>query len=82
MALLYFYYYAFYASTRLDWQERHYVLNLSVHYQTCEHDMLKTNELISMQISTGQGHETVNFLCQEVKGRGDSDAIDRFGGLV
>jgi len=57
-----------------DWQ-RHYVLHghlsvrssvrLFICYQSCEHNILETNELIFMHfydfLSTGQGHETINF---------------------
>jgi len=48
-------------------------VRLFICYQTCERDILNTNELISMQIATwslGQGHETVNFGSQEVEGQG------------
>ena len=31
-------------------------------YQSCEHDVLKTNKLVLMQIGTsGQRHDTINF---------------------
>jgi len=41
---------------------------LFIRYKTCEHDSLKMNQLISMQIGTmiyRQGHETINFEGQE-----------------
>ena len=42
-----------------------------VRYETCQHDILKTNEPTVMQIGTSgprwQGHETINFVVRRSK---------------
>jgi len=46
-------------------------------YHTCEHDILKMN-----QMSTGQWHEMINFGGQEVKGQGQTRPWRPGGGVI
>jgi len=50
-----------------------YLLTYLLTYQSCQHVILKTNELISMQIGTSSPTaraKTVNFEGQDAKGQG------------